>query len=148
MGSLVVACGIFPDQGSNPCPLHWQVDSQPLHHQGSPQDDFFISRIFNFNIAESLFFLAVPWGLWGLSSPTRDWTLALAVKVLSPNHWTSREFPCWVPFAMYPRITAWTFQGATLPITWVKKIWSMRWECDNHYRLFLRSLGRKWEVSG
>ena len=31
-----VACGIFPDQGSNPCPLHWQADSQPLHHQGSP----------------------------------------------------------------------------------------------------------------
>ena len=30
------ACGIFPDQGSNPCPLHWQADSQPLHHQGSP----------------------------------------------------------------------------------------------------------------
>ena len=28
--------GIFPDQGSNPCPLHWQADSQPLHHQGSP----------------------------------------------------------------------------------------------------------------
>ena len=21
------ACGIFPDQGSNPCPLHYQVDS-------------------------------------------------------------------------------------------------------------------------
>ena len=30
------ACGIFPDQGSNPCPLHWQADSQPLCHQGSP----------------------------------------------------------------------------------------------------------------
>ena len=30
------ACGIFPDQGSNPCALHWQADSQPLHHQGSP----------------------------------------------------------------------------------------------------------------
>ena len=29
------ACGIFPDQGSNPCPLHWQADSQPLCHQGS-----------------------------------------------------------------------------------------------------------------
>ena len=34
-GSIVVAhglscsaaCGIFPDQGSNPCPLHWQEDS-------------------------------------------------------------------------------------------------------------------------
>ena len=35
--SCSVACGIFPDQGSNPCPLHWQADSQPLHHQGSPR---------------------------------------------------------------------------------------------------------------
>ena len=43
-GSVVVAhgpsCsaarGIFPDQGSNLCPLRWQADSQPLHHQGSP----------------------------------------------------------------------------------------------------------------
>ena len=43
-GSVVVAhrpsssaaCGIFPDQGSNPCPLHRQADSQPLRHQGSP----------------------------------------------------------------------------------------------------------------
>ena len=34
--SCSAACGIFPDQGSNPCPLHWQVDSQPLRHQGSP----------------------------------------------------------------------------------------------------------------
>ena len=30
-----MACGIFPDQGSNP---RWQVDSQPLGHQGSPLD--------------------------------------------------------------------------------------------------------------
>ena len=29
-------CGIFLDQGSNPCPLHWQADSVPLSHQGSP----------------------------------------------------------------------------------------------------------------
>ena len=35
--SSSVACGIFPDQGSNPCPLHWQADSQPLRHQGSPR---------------------------------------------------------------------------------------------------------------
>ena len=39
--SCSVACGIFPDQGSNPCPLHWQADSQPLHHQGSPISQFF-----------------------------------------------------------------------------------------------------------
>ena len=34
--SCSAACGIFLDQGSNPCPLHWQADSQQLHHQGSP----------------------------------------------------------------------------------------------------------------
>ena len=30
------ACGIFPDQGLNLGPLHWQADSYPLRHQGSP----------------------------------------------------------------------------------------------------------------
>ena len=30
--SCSAACGIFPDPGSNPCPLHWQADSQPLCH--------------------------------------------------------------------------------------------------------------------
>ena len=43
-GSVVVAhglsgsgaWGIFPDQGSNPCPLSWQVDSYPLYHQEVP----------------------------------------------------------------------------------------------------------------
>ena len=43
-GSIVVAhrlscsttCGIFLDQESNSCLLHWKVDSLPLSHQGSP----------------------------------------------------------------------------------------------------------------
>ena len=35
--SCSAACGILPDQGSNPCPLHWQADSQPLRRQGSPR---------------------------------------------------------------------------------------------------------------
>ena len=30
------ACGIFPGQGWSLCPLHWQADSYPLCHQGSP----------------------------------------------------------------------------------------------------------------
>ena len=38
--SCSVACGIFPEQDSNPCPLHWQADSQPLCHQGSPMIDY------------------------------------------------------------------------------------------------------------
>ena len=51
-GSIVVvngfscfACGIFPDQGWNPCPLHRQVDSLPLSHQRSPQS-LFIQDLF------------------------------------------------------------------------------------------------------
>ena len=34
--SCPAACGIFLDQGSSLCPLHWQVGSYPLCHQGSP----------------------------------------------------------------------------------------------------------------
>ena len=34
--SCSMAHGIFPDQESNPCPLHWLADSYPLYHQGSP----------------------------------------------------------------------------------------------------------------
>ena len=41
--SCFAACGIFPDQGSNPCPLHRQADSQPLRHQGSPGKCFILS---------------------------------------------------------------------------------------------------------
>ena len=55
-GSVVVAqgpsCsaarGILPDQGSNSCPLHWQADSQPLHHQGSP------ASLFLYNVSVEL----------------------------------------------------------------------------------------------
>ena len=35
--SCSAARGILPDQGLNPCRLHWQADSQPLRHQGSPR---------------------------------------------------------------------------------------------------------------
>ena len=34
--SCPVACGIFSDQGLNPCPLHWQAGSLPLSHLESP----------------------------------------------------------------------------------------------------------------
>ena len=43
--SRSAACGIFPDKGWNPCPLHWQADSQPLRHQGSPDNLIKINSI-------------------------------------------------------------------------------------------------------
>ena len=67
--SCPVACGIFPDQGSNPCPLHWQADSQPLRHQGSPPrwalpSPFLLSSLALFLLpcGPGLFFLLLPWG--------------------------------------------------------------------------------------
>ena len=42
--SCSAAYGIFPDQGLNPCSLHWQADSQPLRHQGSPHLVFFVAH--------------------------------------------------------------------------------------------------------
>ena len=54
--SCSVACGIFPYQGSNPCPLHWQADSQPLRHQGSPLCPF-LTRYFNLSLLISKSYL-------------------------------------------------------------------------------------------
>ena len=77
--SCSVACGIFPDQGSNPCPLHWQADSQPLHHQGSPQS-FLKKNLFN------LFLFLAALGLhcctWAFSSCGERGLLFVVVRRL------------------------------------------------------------------
>ena len=62
--SRSAACGIFPDQGSNPCPLHWQADSQPLRHQGSPRLHF-----------------------W------REGCQTICERILKPIQWTFELFP-------------------------------------------------------
>ena len=40
--SCSVSCGAFLDQGSNPCPLHWQAGFYLLRYQGSPSFDLLI----------------------------------------------------------------------------------------------------------
>ena len=75
--SCSAACGIFPDQGSNPCPLHWQAESQPLRHQGSPPH----SLIFNLWLPAIFFPVPQKWqasnvGSWHLKScvwSTQPW---------------------------------------------------------------------------
>ena len=44
MGSLL------PDQRSNPHPLHWKVDSQPLDHQGNHQCRLIFKKLQNITI--------------------------------------------------------------------------------------------------
>ena len=58
--SCSAACGIFPDQGLNLCPLPWQADSQPLRHQGSP--------------------VATNFNVFSLSQKFKDWG-ALGIQV-------------------------------------------------------------------
>ena len=84
-GSVVVAhgpscsatCGIFPDQGSNPCPLHWQADSHPLCHQGSPLLPSF--RQLHNSIFPQLFFFFKFLAALGLRCCTRG-LLFIAVR--------------------------------------------------------------------
>ena len=54
--SCSAACGILPDQGPNPCPLHWQADSQPLCHQGSLKSPVFNSSPMKAFILWSIYF--------------------------------------------------------------------------------------------
>ena len=86
--------GIFPTQGSNPsllCLLHWQMDSLPLHHLGSP-------------------YLAAPSLSWGTSDlqlqPVDSWLRHAGSSSLNGikarpsawgmgilSHWTTKEAP-------------------------------------------------------
>ena len=43
--SCFPARGIFPDQGSNLCALHWQADSHPLRHQEVPILQYYQLRL-------------------------------------------------------------------------------------------------------
>ena len=53
--SCSMACGIFPDQELNPCPLPCQAYSYPLFHQGNPGRLFLKCYDFLYNTVCSLF---------------------------------------------------------------------------------------------
>jgi len=55
--SCSAVCGILLDQGSNLRPLHWQVDSYPLCHQGKPS-------AFSISILGLYFYLISSSDLW------------------------------------------------------------------------------------
>ena len=46
---------------------------------------YYLSYVY-FSLSVFFFFLAMPRGLWDLSSPTRDCTRATAVRAQNPNH--------------------------------------------------------------
>ena len=93
--SCSAACGIFPDQGSNPCPLHWQADSQPLRHQGSPRGRPFLKSLLNLLQYCFCFTFWFFWlrGMWDPSSLARDQTRTRCFGRRGLNHRTARKVP-------------------------------------------------------
>ena len=87
--SCSAACGILPDQGSNPCPLHWQADSQPLRHQGSPGFSFFNWKIFALNSKSEINFRFISVHLLNLFKSESEYFFSLKLESLS---WTARKW--------------------------------------------------------
>ena len=81
--SCSAACGIFPDQGSNPSPLHWQADSQPLRHQGNPTFAHFLSCLSVVDLWEFL----MDFLLFVASLRTLQMTLNRQPSSFSPVPW-------------------------------------------------------------
>ena len=92
------ARGIFPYQGSNPCLLHQQADSQPVDHQGSAGVAFNCGELMNVNMtgprplyfhSKLLLFLLLsfplPWTTWSLGK----WVAHKPIMML-PAHFVPR----------------------------------------------------------
>ena len=79
--SCSLVYGIFSDQGSNPCPLLWQADSQPLYYQGSPLLIFFFFKFFFY------------WKVIALQNFVVFWHESVIGIHISPRFWTSLPFP-------------------------------------------------------
>ena len=81
--SCSAACGIFPDQGSNLCPLHWQAESQPLRHQGSPIRTFLLMGCYRQLVSGHLV-VNKESGLRGATGNSLSW--APGLSGLSDSH--------------------------------------------------------------
>ena len=103
--SCSAACGIFLDQGSNPCPLHWQADSQPLRHQGSPRVFLisvivlFITVCLLFSSSRSLLNVSCIFSILFL----RFWIIftIITLNSFSGSLPISSSFPIWIPFISF-----------------------------------------------
>ena len=79
---------IFLDQGSNLCLLHWQVDSSPLSHKGSPSVDFLMIGIL-------IWYFIVVWVRLSLiMSNTEHLFMCLLAMLEFPDRSVGKESTC------------------------------------------------------
>ena len=81
--SCSTACGIFPDQGSNQRPLHWQADSYPLCHQGSSTNSKFNNH-FRLGLSPFHGLLSV---VYYPRMASQSWLCIRRRAYLPPCHW-------------------------------------------------------------
>ena len=98
------AHGIFLDQGSKPCLLHWQADSLPLSHKGSPCEHIFwvrfIPKCFNLNsiylLAKGPFRFSISSSVGGMPSLLSSDSIYPSLQdpaQVSPSLWSFRQPP-------------------------------------------------------
>ena len=111
------ARGIITDQGLNPSPLHWQVDSYPLQYQGSPQ--------FN-SVAQSCPTLVTPWTVAQQASPSitdsQSLLKLMSIESVMPSNHLILCYPLLLPPSIFPSITVFSSESV-LCIRW-PKYWS------------------------
>ena len=93
----------FPNRGSNPCSLHWQAESYPLCHQGSPPC-FLLLSLFSSPFLTDFFhglFLnkSLPWHL-RLTVSFWDKT-ALIKQTWRYRNEVAEKRPCWLLLFLY-----------------------------------------------
>ena len=104
--SCPVAFGIFPDQGSNPCPLHWRAYSYLLDHQGSQKKKKFIFKTLFPRSHVQLF--AAPW--------TVAHQAPLSMGFFRKEYWRGLPFPSPGDLSS-PEVESWSpaLQADSLP---------------------------------
>ena len=107
--SCSAACGIFPDQGSNPCPLHRQADSQPLRHQGSPRFQLFTNNL-TFSFEETTDLSLAPGVMRMGWSSALTWRWVATMESFKPYVPLTRKFglfrSCSFPLARRPVLSS------------------------------------------
>ena len=94
--SCSLACGFFPDQGLNPCSLHWQVDAHPPHHRDIPSISCLWLLLCSSGRAEQLW--QRPYGLQteSIYPPAQRGLPTLVI----PTHYARKRTPIQVLFPL------------------------------------------------
>ena len=110
----------LPRQGLNSCLLHWQADSVPLSHHGSPTLLFldwssFVSAFPYFSFFQRLCIYLAGSQLQHIGSSSVDRKTLVACRLLSYGMWVQIPRPGIRPHAPYVRSlesSHWTLQGS------------------------------------